>query len=193
MNIEPTPEKVSEYQQKWDQKTDYVLQESSLKKLFTSTYPLNNEMDDVLIKVCALNDFYSTNIFSPFKVAHHIVNLNIDEKLFGPDYNLVNSLALVEMGQNKIRNFYSFASKYCSHHFPEEYPIYDYYVEKVLLKLRRRDGFSNFKNDDLKEYREFIRILSDFRESYGLEEFDLKQIDRYLWLVGQENFPRKYY
>jgi len=37
-------------------------------KLFTETYPENTKMDDVLIKVCSLNDFYSTYIFSPSKL-----------------------------------------------------------------------------------------------------------------------------
>lgn len=34
-----------------------LLQESSLRKLFAETYPRNVDMDDVLIKVCSLNDF----------------------------------------------------------------------------------------------------------------------------------------
>lgn len=73
----PTVEEIRKYLEKWDTLDNYVLQESSLSKLFTQTYPLNNNMDDVLIKVCELNDFYITNIFSPFKVAKHIVDLKL--------------------------------------------------------------------------------------------------------------------
>ena len=62
----PSESEIDSYLKKWDSLENYVLQESSLKKLFFHTYPLNIEMDDVLIKVCSLNDFYSTNIFSPF-------------------------------------------------------------------------------------------------------------------------------
>lgn len=71
----PSQEEVASYLTKWDSLENYVLQESSLRKLVIQTYPLNVEMDDVLIKVCSLNDFYSTNIFSPFNVAKHIVEL----------------------------------------------------------------------------------------------------------------------
>ena len=104
---------------------NYVLQESSLRKLFNKTYPENIEMDDVLIRVCSLNDFYSTNIFSPFTVAKHIVELNIDERLYIEDLKLVNEIATVKMNENKEINFYSFATKYCSHHKPMIYPIFD--------------------------------------------------------------------
>ena len=92
----------------------------------------------------------------------------------------------------KIKNFYSFATKYCSHHDPINYPIYDIYVEKVLMALNKRDKFAKFNKKDLKDYKIFKEIIMDFRKYYGLDGFDLKQIDRYIWQLGKENFPRKY-
>ncbi|MDO5708167.1 MAG: hypothetical protein Q4P31_06000 [Andreesenia angusta] len=68
---------------------------------------------------------------------------------------LVNDIARVDMNC-KIINFYFFATKYCSHHDPFNYPIFDAYVERVLLELNRKD------------------------------------IDRYIWQLGKEYFPRKY-
>jgi len=68
----PSQIEVEHYLKLWDSLENYTLQESSLRKLFTKTYPLNNDLDDVLIKVCSLNDFYSTNILSPFTVAKHM-------------------------------------------------------------------------------------------------------------------------
>lgn len=59
----PSITEVKIYLQLWASLENYTLQESSLRKLFTKTYPINSDLDDVLIKVCALNDFYSTNIF----------------------------------------------------------------------------------------------------------------------------------
>jgi hypothetical protein len=59
---------VRHYLDKWDALENYTLQENALKKLFFQTYPQNTDIDDVLIKVSALNDFYSTNIFSVFTV-----------------------------------------------------------------------------------------------------------------------------
>lgn len=193
MKIE-TPSRIiiNEYLNKWDSLENYVLQESSLKKLFTETYPLNNKMDDVLIKVCSLNDFYSTNIFSPFAVARHIVTLCIDSKLKNNDLGLVNDIAKVKINDKKEFNFYSFATKYCSHHKPEIYPIYDSYVEKLLVYFKMEDKFFNFQKIDLKIYPNYREILIEFQKFYGLVDFTLKEIDKYLWQAGKQYFPRKY-
>ncbi len=190
--ISPSIKEIKRYLEKWDLLENYVLQENSLKKLFSVTYPKNNSMDDVLIKVCSLNDFYSTNIYNPFAVAKHIVGLKIDEKLTNNDLNIVNQVADVEVKKGKRINFYSFATKYCSHHKPIVYPIYDFYVEKMLVYFKKRDKFYNFKLADLKEYSKYRNILDHFQKYYGFQQFNLKQIDKYIWQIGKEQFPRKY-
>ncbi|MBN2729221.1 MAG: hypothetical protein JXR53_08350 [Bacteroidales bacterium] len=184
---------VQKYLTKWATLENYVLQESSLKKLFGTTYPENNNLDDVLIKVCSLNDFYSTNIFSPFMVAKHIVSLNIDKRLQNNDLKLVNDIAKVEVVKGKTKNFYSFSTKYCSHHKPTIYPIYDSYVEKLLMHFKKTDNFAQFQKQDLKDYPKYQQILLQFREFYQLQTFNLKEIDKYLWQGGKKHFPEKYY
>jgi len=190
----PTPSQVEveHYLKLWDSLENYSLQESSLKKLFSKTYPLNNDIDEVLIKVSTLNAFYSTNIFSPFTVAKHIVNLNIDTALQDADLTIANKIASITMNGGKRKNFYSFATKYCSHHRPEIYPIYDSFVEKMLIYFKKKDVFDSFSNEDLKIYPVFKKVLSKFRDYYRLESFDLKQIDKYLWQAGKKHFPKKY-
>lgn len=190
--IKPSNEEIKYYLTQWDSLENYTLQESSLKKLFTKTYPLNNDLDDVLIKVCSLNDFYSTNIFSPFTVAKHIVKLNIDDNLAKDDLIIVNKIAMVEMSGGKIKNFYSFATKYCSHHKPSIYPIYDSYVDQMLIYFKNQNNFDIFSRKDLKIYTRYKRILENFRKYYNLEIFNLKQIDKYLWQAGKKYFPKKY-
>ncbi|MFA5623568.1 MAG: hypothetical protein WC966_00730 [Bradymonadales bacterium] len=190
--VRPSAEQLAMYLQRWNSLENYVLQESSLRKLFAVTYPRNDDMDDVLIKVCSLNDFYSTNIFSPFTVAKHIVKLDIDQRLANRDLTLVNDLAVVKVNDQKSIHFYSFATKYCSHHFPEDYPIYDSFVEKMLMHFKRVDKFYKFKKDDLKHYPSYHAILMEFRSFYGLDEFTLKQLDKYLWQAGKDYFPRQY-
>ncbi len=189
----PTKQIVSQYQREWETLENYVAQESSLRKLFTETYPYNSEMDDVLIKVCSLNDFYSTNIFSPFSVAKHIISLNIDARLSENDTALVNDIAKVNVNGKKEFNFYSFATKYCSHHKPQEFPIYDSYVEKLLIALKKQDKFYQLKKSDLKIYPTYKDILIAFRAFYELKDFNLKQIDKYLWQQGKELFPKNGY
>ena len=187
----PSKDEVKKYLQKWDSLDNYVLQESSLDKLFLKTYPNNTDINDILIKASSLNDFYSTNIFSIFSVAKHILELNIDERLKAGDETLVNDIAKIIIN-NKNKNFYSFASKYCSHHYPTEYPIYDNYVEKVLLYFKKRDKFDDFTKEVLKNYKTFKKILITFKNFYKIDEYDLKEIDKYIWQLGKEYFPKKY-
>lgn len=188
----PSKQQVEKYLKRWDSLENYVFQESSLKKLFTKTYPKNTNLDDVLIKVCALNDFYNTNIFSSFTVAKHIVNLKIDKRLSKKDLKLVNEIAYIKVPRGRKINFYSFATKYCSHHMPTVYPIYDSYVEKLLMHYKKIDKFANFKKIDLRNYQKYHDILSQFRNSYNLNVFNLKEIDKYLWQLGKRSFPKKY-
>lgn len=188
----PSVKEVEYYLNLWDSLENYVLQDSALRKLFTKTYPQNSNLDDVLIKVCSLNDFYSTNIFSPFTVARHIVNLKIDKNLGENDLEIVNKIASIKMNGGKKYNFYSFATKYCSHHKPKVYPIYDSYVEKMLMYFKRKNKFHLFAKADLKKYTEFYDILMKFREYYQLKQFNVKQIDRYLWQAGKRYFKRDY-
>lgn len=189
--VRPSTAQVTSYLEKWNSLENYVLQESSLKKLFTETYPRNVDMDDVLIKVCSLNDFYSTNIDYPLAVANHIVNLNIDQRLSNRDPTLVNEIVLVKVNDQKTRNFFSFATKYCSHHVPDFYAIYDSFVVEMLKHFKRIDKFYKFKNDDLRCYPTYRDVLIEFRRFYELDSFNLKEIDIYLWQAGKHYLKNK--
>lgn len=187
----PNKKEVKKYLNKWDSLENYVLQENSLNKLFYELAPKNTDINDILIKCSTLNDFYSTNIFSIFTIAKHIQSLNIDDRLKNSDTTLVNDIANVDVS-GKHHIFYSFATKYCSHHCPTEYPIYDSYVEKVLLYFKKKDNFYNFDKEDLKNYSKYKNILINFKKYYDIDEFDLKDLDRYLWQLGKDYFPKKY-
>jgi hypothetical protein len=188
----PCEEEIIKYLTLWGGLEDYRIQEEALDKLFIETYPKNSNIHDVVIKVSALNDFYSTNIFKPYKVAKHIVELNIDSRLAVSDISLVNEIAVVEMDNRSVKNFYSFATKYCSRHRPLDYPIYDSFVDRLLRYFRDSDGFASFNNEDLKNNVIYKDIIFRFGEFYGLQKFNLKQIDKYLWQLGKEKFPKKY-
>ena len=188
---EPSPEIVEEYLSKWDSLEDYVAQESAIDRLFLGEFNSNDNLEHILIKCSVLNDFYSTNIFKIYPVAKHILSLNIDERLKAGDPTLVDEIARVDFnGEEKF--FYSFASKYCSHHNPLEYPIYDSYVRKVLKHYRDVDGFHYFNEADLKNYAMFKEMLIKFREFYKLDKYNLKELDKYLWQFGKEHFPNNY-
>ncbi|MBO7559470.1 MAG: hypothetical protein J6T52_13400 [Bacteroidaceae bacterium] len=189
-NYNPTVDEVKKYINKWNDLDNYVNQERALDYLFGDKCRYNNDIREVLIKCCTLNDFYSTNIFDIHSVAQHILKLNIDERLEKGDLSLVNDIAHVEVGNPKShRFFYSFATKYCSHHQPEKYAIYDRYVEKLLMDFKKReDKFSKFTLKDLKNYERYMAVILDFQRYYGLTQFTLKQLDHYLWQLGKENY-----
>jgi hypothetical protein len=140
-----------------------------------------------LAKVCLLNDVYSTKIFAAFKVAQQIQSLRIDSRLEMSDPALVNDLAVVALPGGS-RRFYSFASKFCSWHVPQDYPIYDSFVDQLLWAYQRRDGFSGFRHKDLQDYSTFKSILRDFRTAYGLGQVGLRKLDKFLWMYGKECF-----
>ncbi len=190
----PRPNKkiIQEYLIKWDNLEDhYIWQESSLDKLFHETYKNNTDLNEILIKCSCLNDFYSTNIFLIYPVAKNIYDLNIDERLNKGDSSLVNDIAHVKINGVE-KTFYSFASKYCSHHNSINFPIYDYFVDKMLWYFQKKDNFSNFSKEDLKDYVKFRNILIDFKKFYDIDEYNLRDIDKYLWIAGKEYFPKKY-
>ncbi len=187
----PSKKQISFYLSRWEGFQNYKLQENALNKLFLQLCPKNEMIEDILLKVSTLNDFYSTNIFSVFPIAEHILKLKIDRRLENNDISLVDDIKKVSIS-GKIKNFYSFATKYCSHHKPYDFPIYDSYVDMMLRYFQYKSGFSNFKSSDLKDYSKFKKILLDFRGAYHLDDFNLKQIDQYLWQIGKEYFPKRY-
>ena len=139
---------------------------------------------EVLTKVYALDNAYSTGILSNHFVslAKHIVDKNIDSDIEN------GRLEVVEHIRNAlgINNYYSFATKYCSFHNPDTFPIYDSRVVFMLRYFRRKSNFTKFTGNDLKDYQKFYNIISKFREYYRLDFFSLREIDKYLWLTGKE-------
>ena len=182
---------LKDYLNKWETLDNYILQEKSLNMLFNDFCPNNKAIEQILLKVSALNDFYSTNIYDTYSVAKHILNCDIDQELASGNGQLVNVIAPVRI-KDKTINFYSFASKYCSHHKPESYPIYDHYVVKMLMFFKKKDKYDRFIKEDLKNYPRFMQSIEKFREYYSLNSFTLRQIDIYLWLAGKEHFPKNY-
>lgn len=181
----PATEQVEHYLLEWASLESYVAQEKALGRLFVETFPNNTDILEVLLKVSTLNDFYSTNIFKVYPVAEHIVAIeDIDKRLKEGDLSLVEEIQ--NSGSNN-RKFYSFATKYCSHHNPLDFPIYDRYVDMVLRYYRRIDKFATFKNEELKDYALFKETLVIFKEYYDLN-YSFKDLDKYIWQLGKDHF-----
>ena len=86
----------------------------------------------------------------------------------------------------KERNSFSFATKYCSWHKPDLYPIWDSRVQTYLGWLQKESDFA--KGFDVNAahwtYDEFRGAMNALRERYRLASFTFKDIDKFLWLEG---------
>jgi hypothetical protein len=60
------------------------------------------------------------------------------------------------------------------------------------MYFKRKDKFSDFKKEELKNYPSYKNILLEFAKYYQLDKYSLKEIDKYLWQAGKDYFPRKY-
>jgi len=188
----PCSKTIQYYLDEWGKLEKYALQERALNYLFSQACPSNKDIAHVILKVSTLNDFYSTNIYDTFSVSRHIVSIkNFHDRLKRGDPSLVNDVAKVRIKEKEI-NFYSFASKYCSHHSPSYFPIYDSYVEKMLWHYKQATEFKIFKKYELKNYNVFLDTIHCFQHFFDLKKFSLRDIDIFLWLAGKKYFPNKY-
>jgi len=196
MNLDhPTNELIDKYISIFKQNERYSTADDAIIRLF-KTFPKNDSIEDVLLKISVINDMYSTNILGTFKMAKHILKQGLDKGLVKGEPEIVHKIALghdIRRKKNNTEmNFYSFATKYCNWHNQDQYAIYDSFVEKVLIAYQKKDRFSDFKNADLRDFRIFKRVISDFLNHYELTNYNLKEIDKFLWIYGKEKFPPKY-
>ena len=187
--IPPAPDAIRQYIGLFAENSYAVTTEKVVTKLIAA-YPKNTILEDVLLKVTVINRLYSTNVFAVYPMAEHIVELNIDPSLEKAEPEIVNRIAELHMG-NKTRHFYSFASKYCSWHALDRYPIYDSYVNIMLKAYREKDSFASFSNADLWNYPTFKNIVQQFRQFYSLQAFSFKELDKFLWMYGREYWEEK--
>lgn len=183
----PCDKEVEKYLQVWKGLENYDIQEMALNKLFERVCPKNDNIQDIILKCSVLNNFYSTNIFGIYDVAKDIKGIkDLDALMSEGEASAVDKIANCGSRIN-----YSFATKYCSHHYPKKYAIYDSYVAQALQYFRDRDKFADFKNDDLRNYSKFLKVILKFQEYYHIkEEFSLKEMDQYLWQFGKRFFSQ---
>ncbi len=164
----------------------YSRADQAITKLF-DLLPNNKRLEDVLLKLSVINGLYSTNIYAAFKMAKHIQGLDIDGELAIHSTDLVNQIAEIP-GVN--RRFFSFATKYCSWHDQDHYPISDSFVEKLILEYQSQHHFAEFVKADLRDYPRFKEVIEKFRGHFGLTDFRRRELDKLLWLYGKEKFGR---
>lgn len=184
----PSERELRGYLAKWDTLNVYVEHEAALEMLFRidPEFSRNTSLRHIIVKCAVLNDFYATNIYRIEPVARNIASIrDFDNRLVLGDRSLVGEIAKAE-GVKNVN--YSFATKYCSHHRPELFPIYDRYVADVLMFLRHKypETFKFKSRNALKDYDTFVEAIETVRRSFVLEAYSYKDIDHYLWQLGKD-------
>ena len=182
INLEkPTSDLVARYVKKFGE--DYSPVEDALRLLFEH-FPKNNNLSEIIVKVAAIDAIYSTNIRKKYaftKIAQHIFDQKIDEDLARDDPAVVEKIA--QAGKSRV---YSFATKYCHFHKQESYPVFDSFVEKLLIKYKKSERFADFNDSEMRvNYSRFLEVLKEFIKKFDLR-CTLKELDMFLWSYGKE-------
>jgi len=139
-------------------------------------------------KVVLLNSLYSTNIYATFDVALKIYKItNFEDRIKSGDISLVDEIRKnVISGQEK--DFYSFATKYCHNHNPNTYPIYDSFVEDMLIYyLDEEEPNKRYYRTKMKDYQYFKDSLDYLAKLWSLtEDYKYERLDKFLWKKGKE-------
>lgn len=178
---QPTNDEVNAAIAEFDSDSWTRLGEDALAQL-RSAFPNNTDAAQVLLKVIALDKLYSTRIqnVDVVKLAQQITALNIDAAIANGSLEVVDQIWRCD-GQ---RHYFSFASKYCSWHNPEAYPIYDSFAEECLWQYRKRDKFHQYRRSGY-NYAGLVQIVKAFQQYYGLTDVPFRQLDKFLWLWGK--------
>jgi hypothetical protein len=179
----PSAERVKAACEKYDR--EYELIERSLEELVRQ-YPHNTDPRHILLKVVAVNALEHTHIFAIDAVARHIhADIeNIDKAMASGSPEVINQIAKVAI-QGKKYNLYSFATKYCSLHNPQAYPVYDLRVDHYLCRLQAQHPFTAFHHAELCDYGKFVAIMTAFRDFHRLGAFSFKEIGKFIHLQGE--------
>jgi len=177
----PTVELVEAECRAFDLHPSNQLGDKALKELLEQ-FPQNTVTSHVLLKVLVLDRLYSTRIrnIDVEPLARHIAGLDIDPLLSQGSPDAVSKI-FVCPGLNK---YYSFATKFCSWHKPEDYPLYDSYAVECLWAYQKQDPFHKFHRQDLWYYDKLVATVTAFRQWYKLDCLTFRQIDKFLWRCG---------
>ena len=177
----PTPSLVQAYVTQFEREPDCVASDDAIT-LLINTFPHNRTIEEVLLKVAAINQLYNAQMFTTaiYPVAKLICELDIDPKLNQGSLDVVSRVAYDEIGQRKR---YVFATKYCHFHRPDAYPIFDDVAASLICSYQEKDGFATptFTKDDLRQYPTYKDIIEKFRSHYLLTAISFRHLDKFLW------------
>lgn len=177
----PTVDAVKAECDAFDKDPATQMAEDALRQL-RECFPTNANQPQVIVKVLALNRLYSARVLDKDigTLATGIVERRIDDLLQEGSPLAVE--AIIQCCSK--RRYYSFATKFCSWHNPTAYVIYDGNVDECLWRYKQRDNFAGFRRGELREYEKLLSVIKAFRGRWELQRFTLREIDKFLWTIG---------
>lgn len=173
------------YMQTFSQKEGYFEDDIRVMEYFKN-HPENTDVTEVVLKVSAVQHPEIDHVVkSRSVVAKHIVALQIDGRLQEADAQLVNDIAHLDY-ENRQYYLYPFASRYCNYHRPADYPIYDSTIEKILKIYYEHVQEEKISDEALKDYSSFKQYMLDFRSALNMEQYNFKEIDKFVWIYGDD-------
>lgn len=148
------------------------------------------DYEDILLVVVVLNQLYGTNLYDVYRMADYI-DARKDEILPAIEQGRSEAVGMIASGHGIGRSeckesvFYSFATKFCHFLNPNDYPIFDSYVEKMLKAYNRQFGFYADTRSDIRDYAVFKAWVQAFVAYFGLH-FTFREIDKFLWYYGSQ-------
>jgi hypothetical protein len=153
--------------------------------------PSNHERTQVLLKASAVDKLYSTRAGNIYWVAEAVIDAmrEQDRQLAAgeamSEVDLVDLISACKQARYPdSRRCASFASKYC-HFFvdAERFAIYDSFALAAVNDVLGAPQYG--LTPARSEYRDFCERLTRLRARHGLEQVDVRELDRFLWLWGQ--------
>lgn len=156
--------------------------EETVRTLLTA-FPHNREFTHVHLKVIAISQLYRARVLNidAEPLAQYITSLDLDNLLAAGSPKVVGLIH--DCTTTRLKS-YSFATKFCSWHNQAAYSLWDYNVDEALWAYKSKDKFAKFKRKELLDYARLVEIVKEFRDFYGLQRHSLKNIDKFLWRVG---------
>jgi hypothetical protein len=166
-----------------------VATDEALDRLFEA-FPRNCRIEEVYLKVVALDDLYETGIkrrgtAATYDLAKEIRQLNIDSKLARGLPDVVDKIATIKVEGKKCGHV--FASKYCHFHARDDYAIYENSFVEPLVYAYQVAWRQGSTHADLEEnYSKYKETVESLRDRYKLTGFSFRQLDKFLWGYGRE-------
>ena len=188
---EPTVKLVDEFLNEFrvDSRSNFA--DNAIRELIKK-FPDNKTIESVILKISVINDLYSTNIFSTYEIANHILQQDFDKAIENKDYSIVNRVAtghkIKSSRTYKEYNFYSFATKYCNWHDQSSFPLFDRYIDLVLINYNHKNQYT--KETNFRVYENLINVLMIFRTTHKLDKYSFKELDKFLWYLGKKSFKK---